>query len=64
MDSLFKYGRYGSINTTDTPTDKFYVTMFISEAQALKNKTIDRKNTTAGKLVVKAQYICSMQKTN
>ena len=36
--------------------------MFTSAAYTLQeNTTIDRKITTAGELVVKAQYLCSMQ---
>ena len=36
--------------------------MFTSEAYTLQNNTaIDRKIITAGELVVKAQYICSVQ---
>ena len=36
--------------------------MFTSEAYTLQdNKTIDGKITTAGKLVVKSQYLCSMK---
>ena len=36
--------------------------MFTSGAYTLQeNTTIDRKNITAGELVVKAKYLCSMQ---
>ena len=65
MASLVESGKYGAINTTDTATDKFYVTMFTSEAYTLQdNTTIDGKIITAGKLVVKSRYVCSMQVDN
>ena len=54
--------KYGAINTTETTTNEFYVIMFTSEAYTLKdNKKIDRKFITAWELVVKAQYLCSVQ---
>ena len=62
MASLFKSGKYGTINTTDTTTNVFYVIMFTSEAYTLQDNTIiDVQIITAGKLVVKPQYLCSMQ---
>ena len=62
MASLFELGKYGAINKTDTTTNGFYVIMFTSEAYTLKeNTTIDVQIITAGELVVKAQYIFSMQ---
>ena len=62
MASLVESGKYGAINTTDTPTNEFYVIMFISGAYTLQeNTTIDGQIITAGELVVKAQYLCSMQ---
>ena len=62
MVSLVESGKYGIINTTDTTTNVFYVIMFTSEAYTLQdNKTIDWKIITSGKLVVKAQYLCSMK---
>ena len=62
MASLFQSGKYGVINTIDTPTNGFYVIMFTSEAYKLKyNTTIDGQVITSGKLVVKAQYICFIQ---
>ena len=40
----------------------FFVIKFISEAYTLQNNTkFDRQNISADELVVKAQYICSMQ---
>ena len=53
---------YGVINTDDTTKNGFYVIIFISEAYTLQNNTkIDGKMISSGELVVKAQYICSMQ---
>ena len=49
MASLVESGKYGSINTTDTTTNRFYVIVFTSEEYTLQdNKTIDGKITTAG----------------
>ena len=60
--SLVTSGKYGAINTTDTSTSGFYVIMFTSGAYILQeNTTIDGQIITAGKLVVKARYICSIQ---
>ena len=60
--SLVESGTYGAINTTDASTNVFYVIMFTSGAYTLQeNKTIDGKIITAGELVVKAQYLFSMQ---
>ena len=62
MASLFESGKYGSINTTDTSTNGFYVIMFTSGVYTLQeNITIDGQIVTASELVVKAQYLCSMQ---
>ena len=62
MDFLVESGKYVDINTTDTEKSSFYVIIFTLEAYALQvNTTIYGKFITAGKLVVKAQYICSMQ---
>ena len=62
---LVESEKYGENNTTDTETNCFYVIMFTSEAYKLQdNTTLDGKNITAGELVVKAQYICSMQVDN
>ena len=62
MVSLVESGTYGSINTKDTSKNEFYVIMFTSWAYTLQyNTKIDGKIITAGELVVKAQYICSMQ---
>ena len=44
MASLVESVTYGSINTTDTSTNGFYVIMFTSGAYTLQeNTTIDRK---------------------
>ena len=62
MASLVESGKYGSINTTDTTTNGFYVVIFTSEAYTLQENTkIDGQIITAGELVVKAQYIFSVQ---
>ena len=62
MASSVESGQYGSINTTDTETNGFYVIMIISGAYTLQdNTTNDGKIITAGESVVKAQYICSMK---
>ena len=62
MASLVEYGKYGATNTTDTTTNGFYAIMFTPEAYTLQdNTTIDGKIITAGELVVKAQYLFSMQ---
>ena len=62
MASLVQSDKYGTINTFDTKANEFYVINFISEAYMLQNNNkIDGKNISAGELVVKSQYICSMQ---
>ena len=62
MASFVKSGKYGAINATDTSTNGFYIIMFTSGAYILQeNTTIDGQIITAGELVVKAQYLCSMQ---
>ena len=62
MASLVESGKYGSINTTDTTTNGFYFIMITSESYTLQeNTTIDGKFITAGELVAKVQYICSVQ---
>ena len=60
--SLVQPGMYGAINTYETTKNAFYVIQFISEAYTLKNNTqIYGQAISAGELVVKAQYVCSMQ---
>ena len=62
MASLVKAGKCGVINTADTTTNGFYVIHFISEAYMLQNNTqIYRQVISAGELVVKAQYLYSIQ---
>ena len=62
MASLVESEKYGSINTIDKTTNGFYVIMFTSESYTLQdNTTIDNQIMTARELVVKAQYLCSMQ---
>ena len=62
MSFLFESGRYGSINTTDSTTNRFYVIVFTPDAyKILDNTTIDGKNIISGELVVKTQYIFSLQ---
>ena len=62
MVSLVESGKYGAINTIDTLTNGFYVIMFTSGTYTLQeNTTMDGKFITDGELVVKTQYICSMQ---
>ena len=60
--SLVASVKYGSINTTDTTTNGFYVIMFTSVAYILQDNTInDVQIITTGELVVKTKYLCSMQ---
>ena len=53
---------YGDINTDDTTTNRFYVIQFIAEEYMLQNNTtIDGQVISAGELVVREKYLCSMQ---
>ena len=62
MALLVESWKYGAINTTDTKTNGFYVIMFTSGAYTLQDNTkMYRQIITAGGLVVKAKYICSIQ---
>ena len=62
MASLVESGTYGAINTTDTSNNLFYYIMFTSGEYTLQeNTTTDGQIITAIELVVKAQYLCSMQ---
>ena len=62
MASLVQLDMYGAINTDYTTTNGFYVIKLLLDAYTLQNNTtIDRQVISAGKLVVKAQYICFMQ---
>ena len=56
MASLVELVKYGSIKTTDTETNIFYVIMLKSEEYKLQdNTTIDGKIITDGEFIVKSQ---------
>ena len=62
MASLVQSGNYSVIKKSDRAKNLFYVIQFISEAYRLQNNTkIYGQIISAGELVFKAQYICSMQ---
>ena len=62
MASLFQSGEHSVINTADTTKYLFYVIQFISEAYTIQNNTeVYRQIIYAVELVVKAQYLFSMQ---
>ena len=62
MASLAQSGIYVAINKADSTKNEFYAIKFISEEYKLQNNTtIDEQFISASELVVKAQYICSMQ---
>ena len=62
MALLVESGKYGSINTTDTTTNGFYVIIFTSEEyKPQDNTTIDGNIISSGELVFLAQYLCYMQ---
>ena len=49
MASLVEPGTYGTINTTDISTNRFYVIMFTSRVYTLQENTkIDGKFITSG----------------
>ena len=53
--SLDQYGKYGTINTTETPTKIYYVIKFFSEAYTLQDDTTcDGQISSDGELIVKA----------
>ena len=65
MASLVKPGKYGAINKTYTSTNGSYGIMFTSGAYTIQeNTTIYVHIITAGELVVKEKYLCSMQVDN
>ena len=66
MALLVQYGKYGAMNTTDTPTMGYYVINFVSEAYTLQYYTkCDRQIISASELFFKAQYLsCMQEKTN
>ena len=62
MASLVQSSMYGAINTDDNTSNVFYVIQLLSDAYTLQNNTIIYGQViSAGELVVKAQYLCSMQ---
>ena len=62
MASLVQYGEYGAIEKYCTTTNWYNIIKFISEAYTQKiNTTVDKIIITDGELVVKEQYICSVQ---
>ena len=62
MASLVQSGMYCTINIDESTTNIFYVIQFLSESYTLQNNTIiDGQIISAGELVVKAQYIFSIQ---
>ena len=62
MASLVQSGMYGDINIYYTTINELYVIQLLSEAYTLQNNTkIYGQVISAGELVVKAQYICSMK---
>ena len=63
MASLVQLGMYVVNNTDYNTSNGFYVIKLISEAYTLQNNTtIYGQVISSGKLVAKAQYLCSMQK--
>ena len=65
MASLVQSGKYGSIDTTDTATNRFYVIMFTLEVYKLQDNTkVDRQIIISGKLFAKEQYLCYIQVEN
>ena len=62
IPSLVQSGICGAINKANTSTNGLYVIMFTSESYKLHTKTtIDGQIIIASELVVKSQYICSVQ---
>ena len=62
MASLVQSGMYDAINIYDTTTNRLYVILFISDSYKLQsNTTIDGQVVSTGELVVKAQYLFSLQ---
>ena len=62
MASLVQSGLYSAINTADNTSNGLYVIQFIAEAYTIqKDTTINGQVISAGELVVKAQYLCSVQ---
>ena len=62
MASLVQSVIYGAVNTYYTTINGLYDIPFLSEAYTLQNNTtIDGKVISAGKWVVKSQYLCYVQ---
>ena len=62
MASIVQLGMHGAINIYDTTTNGFYVIQYLSYVYTHKNNTkIYGQVIYADKLVVKSQYIFSMQ---
>ena len=62
MASVVKSYKCGTINTSYTTTNKHYVIKFISEVRTLQNiMIIYGQIITAGVLVFKTQYPCSVK---
>ena len=62
MASLVQSDMYGAINTDNTTTNGLYVIKLLSDAYTVQNNTtIYGQVISAGELVLKSQYICSMQ---
>ena len=62
MASLVQSCMYGYINTDDNTSNGLYLIQLLSEAYTLQNNTtIYGQVISAGELVFKAQYLCSMQ---
>ena len=62
MPSLFQSGMFGAINTADTTTNGLYVIKILAEVYTIQNNTtIYRQVISTSELVVKAQYLCSVQ---
>ena len=65
MASLVQSGKYGVINIEETKKHGFYLIQIISEAYRLQNITqIYVQFISVGELVVKAQYLYSMQENS
>ena len=62
MAWLFQSGMYGANNGDNTTTNRFYDIQLISEEYIIQNNTkIYGQFISAVELVVKSQYICTMQ---
>ena len=62
MESLVQSSMYGDINIDNTTKNRLYAIQFLSKGYTLQNNTtIYGKAISSGELVVKAQYLCSVQ---